>query len=411
MNLHEYQGKALFAKYGVPVLKGIPCTTVPEVKTAAEEIGGPIVVVKSQIHAGGRGKGTVYDTQTRDNVVLEGGVKLAKSADEAADIAEKILGNWLATKQTGDDAKQVQTIYVESGCAIAKELYCSVLLDRAVSKPMLVVSAEGGMDIEEVAEKTPEAIFNMHFEAAEGVHPHQARTLGFGIGLSPKEIPAFTKTLQALAKAFIEEDCDMVEVNPLVVTEDQQVIALDAKVSIDDNALFRHKDVAEMRDPNEEDPAELEAKEHGMAFVKLNGNIGCLVNGAGLAMATMDAIATYGAEEGAFPANFLDVGGGATAEQVTHAFKLILKDDSVEAILVNIFGGIMKCDVIAEGVLTAVREVGLDRPLVVRLEGTNVEQGKKLIAESDLQVIAADDLRDGCSKAAKAAVEWRNAKA
>lgn len=411
MNLHEYQGKALFAKHGVPVLKGFPCTTAAEAEQAATQLGSPVVVVKSQIHAGGRGKGTVYADAQRSTVVMEGGVKLAKSPAEAGELAGKLLGNWLVTKQTGDDAKQVGIVYVEDGCDIAKELYCSVLLDRSVSKPMVVVSAEGGMDIEEVAESNPEAIHSLHIDAGYGLQAHQARTLAFAIGLSGKEVGAFVKTVTALVAAFLVEDCEMVEVNPLVVTGDAQVLALDAKVSIDDNALYRHPETAAMRDPNEEDPAELEAKEHGMAFVKLDGNIGCLVNGAGLAMATMDAIATYGADQGAFPANFLDVGGGANAQQVTHAFKLILKDPSVEAILVNIFGGIMKCDVIAEGVLTAVREVGLDRPLVVRLEGTNVEAGKRLIAESDLTVIAADDLKDGCAKAAKAAVAWREERA
>jgi succinyl-CoA synthetase beta subunit len=410
MNIHEFQAKELFRRHGVPVLDGIPVTSADEAVSAAEKLGTPVVVVKSQIHAGGRGKGTVYADAGCTELVMEGGVKLAKSPAEAGELTGKLLGNWLKTKQTGDSAKQVGTVYIESGCAIANELYLSILLDRAVGKPVVVASAEGGMDIEEVAESTPEAIHREHFDAAEGLHGYQVRKLGFAMGLSPKQIGALIPALQKLAKLFIEEDCDLVEVNPLVVTEDDGIVALDAKLSVDDNALFRHKEVAAWRDPNEEDPAELEAKEHGMAFVKLDGNIGCLVNGAGLAMATMDAIATYGGDQGAFPANFLDVGGGATAEQVTKAFKIILQDDNVEAILVNIFGGIMKCDIIAEGVLTAVKEVGLDRPLIVRLEGTNVEQGKALIAGSDLEVIAADDLKDGCIKAATAAVEYRKAK-
>jgi succinyl-CoA synthetase beta subunit len=341
---------------------------------------------------------------------MDGGVKVVKGAAAAKEAAAKLLGNYLKTIQTGDGCKQVKTLYVEDGCQIAKELYFSILLDRAAAAPVLIVSSEGGMDIEEVAHSHPEKILKAHFDPHFGLGAWQARRFGFEIGLTPAQIPAFVKTAQALAKCFLETDADMLEVNPLVVTAKDEVIALDSKMSFDDNALFRHPDIAAMLDPNEEDAAELEAKSHDMAFVKLGGNIGCMVNGAGLAMATMDAIAQYGADQGAFPANFLDVGGGATAEKVTTAFKIILKDPSVEAILVNIFGGIMKCDTIATGVLTAVKEVGLDRPLVVRLEGTNVQQGKKLLAESGLAVIAADDLKDGCIKAAKAANDYRLAK-
>ncbi len=410
MKIHEYQGKQIFAQYGVPVLKGHPCTTVEEAEQAAKDLGSSVVVVKSQIHAGGRGKGTVYADEAMTEKVMDGGVKIAKSPAEAKEHAEKLLGNYLKTIQTGDGCKQIQRLYVEDGCDIANELYLSILLDRSVSKPLLMVSSEGGMDIEEVAEKTPDLIHKIHFDPHQGLHAHEARVLGFRMGLKPTQVNSFVKTASALCRCFIESDAEMVEVNPLVVSATDEVIALDSKMSFDDNALYRHKDIAELLDPNEEDPAELEAKEQDMAFVKLDGNIGCLVNGAGLAMATMDAIATYGADEGAFPANFLDVGGGASAEKVTNAFKLILKDESVEAILVNIFGGIMKCDIIAEGVLAAVKEVGLDRPLIVRLEGTNVEIGKKLIADSDLSVIAADDLRDGCEKAAKAALEYRASK-
>ncbi len=410
MKIHEYQGKQLFRTYGVPVLRGIACHSSEAVMAAATELGSAVVVVKSQIHAGGRGKGTVYTDEAMTAKVLDGGVKVVKSPTQAHEVAGKLLGNWLKTIQTGDGCKRIKTVYVEDGCRIAKELYLSILLDRAASLPVLIVSSEGGMDIEEVAHKTPDKILRTHFDPHVGLGAYQARRLGFEIGLVPNQIAAFVKTVQALAKCFIETDADMLEVNPLVVTVDDEVVALDSKMSFDDNALFRHPEIAAMLDPDEEDPSELEAKKHDMAFVKLNGNIGCMGNGAGLAMATMDAIAMYGQPWGAFPANFLDVGGGATAEKVTTAFKIILKDPSVEAILINIFGGIMKCDTIANGVLTAVKEVGLDLPLVVRLEGTNVAQGKKLIADSGLKVIAADDLKDGCTKAAKAAAEYKAAK-
>ena len=377
MKIHEYQGKQLFAQYGVPVLKGIPCTTAEEAEKAAAELGSPVVVVKSQIHAGGRGKGTVYADEAMTEHVMDGGVKIAKSPAEAKGFAEQLLGNYLKTIQTGDGCKQIQRLYIEDGCDIANELYLSILMDRAESKPLIMVSEEGGMDIEEVAEETPEKIHKLHYDPHVGLEDHQARLLGFKMGLTPKQVSAFMKTAKALAKAFIETDADMLEVNPLVVTGDDQVIALDSKMSFDDNALFRHKDIAAMRDENEEDPAELEATEHDMAFVKLDGNIGCMVNGAGLAMATMDAIAIYGEEEKAFPANFLDVGGGATAEKVCIAFKLILKDPNVEAILVNIFGGIMKCDTIAEGVLTAVKEVGLDRHSLCAWKAPTLNSARK----------------------------------
>jgi len=410
MKIHEFQGKQLFKTHGVPVLRGIPCTTLDQVEAAAKELGSPVIVVKSQIHAGGRGKGTVYADEAMTKKVMDGGVKLAKSPAEAREIAGKLLGNYLKTIQTGDGCKRIHTLYVEDGCKIAKELYLSVVLDRAVGLPVMVVSKEGGMDIEEVAHSKPEAILTVHLDPHAGLGDYQARRLGFEMGLTPIQIGAFIKTAKALVDCFLKTDADMVEVNPLVVTVDDQVVALDSKMSFDDNALFRHPDIAAMLDPNEEDASELEAKRHDMAFVTLGGNIGCMVNGAGLAMATMDAIALYGSDLGAFPANFLDVGGGATAEKVTTAFKIILKDASVEAILVNIFGGIMKCDTIAAGVLAAVKEVGLDRPLVVRLEGTNVELGKKMLRESGLAVIAAEDLRDGCRKAAEAAAAYRKAK-
>jgi succinyl-CoA synthetase beta subunit len=410
MKIHEYQGKQIFRKYGVPVLRGEAATTPEAAEAAAKALGSPVVVVKSQIHAGGRGKGTVFADERMTRKVMDGGVKVVKSPAEAKEMAGKLLGNYLKTIQTGDGCKRVHTVYVEDGCRIAKELYLSILLDRAASLPVLIASSEGGMDIEEVAHATPDKILRTHFDPHVGLGDYQARRIGFAIGLTPAQVGNFVTTVKALARCFLESDADLLEVNPLVVTADDQVVALDSKMSFDDNALYRHPEIAAMLDPNEEDPAELEAKRHEMAFVKLGGNIGCMVNGAGLAMATMDAIAMYGEPWKAFPANFLDVGGGATAEKVTTAFKIILKDPTVEAILVNIFGGIMKCDTIANGVLTAVKEVGLDRPLVVRLEGTNVKEGKALIASSGLKVIAADDLKDGCIKAAKAAAEFRSAK-
>ncbi len=410
MKIHEFQAKQLLRAHGVPLLRGTAVTTAAAAGAAAQELASPVVVVKAQIHAGGRGKGTVYADAAMTTLVQEGGVKLARSPAEAEAQAAKLLGNYLKTAQTGGEARRIGTVYIEDGCRIAKELYFSILLDRSVGQPLVVASADGGMDIEKVAHDTPERIHRLHFDPLAGLGDWQARGLAFAIGLSGAQIPAFIAAAKALARGFLALDADLVEVNPLVVTADDQVVALDAKVSIDDNALFRHADIAAMLDPNEEDPAELEAKKHDMAFVKLTGNIGCLVNGAGLAMATMDAIAQYGARQGAFPANFLDVGGGATAEKVTTAFKIILRDPAVEAILVNIFGGIMKCDTIATGILAAVNEVGLDRPLVVRLEGTNVAQGKEIIAKSGLKVIAADDLRDGCAKAAKAAADYRAAK-
>ena len=397
MKIHEYQGKQLFRTYGVPVLRGEAVTTAADAERVARELGSPVVVVKSQIHAGGRGKGTVYADAAATVKVLDGGVKVVRSPADARAIADKLLGNFLKTIQTGDSAKQVKTLYIEDGCQIAKELYVSILLDRTAAAPVLIVSSEGGMDIEEVAHRAPEKILQTHFDPQQGIGAYQARRLGYEIGLTPPQVANFVKAVQALGRTFLATDADMLEVNPLVVTAGDEVVALDCKMSFDDNALFRHPEIAAFLDANEEDAAELEAKSHDMAFVKLTGNIGCMVNGAGLAMATMDAIALYGASEGAFPANFLDVGGGATAEKVTTAFK----------ILVNIFGGIMKCDTIATGVLTAVRDVGLDRPLVVRLEGTNVAQGKKLIADSGLPVIAADGLKDGCMKAAQAANAYR----
>jgi succinyl-CoA synthetase beta subunit len=407
VKIHEYQGKKLFRAFGVPVLNGMACTNPDLAEAAARQLGSPVVVVKSQIHAGGRGKGTVYADAAMTEKVMDGGVKLVKSPQEAKEIAGKLLGHYLKTVQTGDSCKQIHMVYVEDGCQIGRELYLSIVLDRAAALPMLVVSSEGGMDIEQVALRTPDKILKTHFDPHQGLGAFQARRFGFEMGLNPTQVGNFIKTTQALAKCFLETDADMLEVNPLVITKDDRCMALDSKMSFDDNALFRHPDIVAMLDQSEEEPAELEAKRHEMAFVKLNGNIGCMVNGAGLAMATMDAIALYGKAHGAFPANFLDVGGGATAEKVTTAFKIILRDPAVEAILVNIFGGIMKCDTIATGVIAAVKEIGLDRPLVVRLEGTNVELGKKILAESGLKVIAADDLKDACVKAAQAAADFK----
>jgi succinyl-CoA synthetase beta subunit len=407
MKIHEFQAKSLLDRYHVPIQRGRACTTPGEARQVASEIGG-LVVVKSQIHAGGRGKGVLYADPELQTEVLRGGVKLADNPDATEALAQQMLGRYLQTVQTGANGKQVGYVYVVEACDIADELYLSILLDRALARPVLMVSSEGGVDIEQVAEQTPEKIHKLPFDPFQGLQAWQARRLALQLGLAPALINKFVCIAQDLVRCFLETDAELLEVNPLVVTEQEGFLALDAKMSFDDNALFRHADIQAMLDPTEEDPAELEATEHGMAFVKLDGNIGCLVNGAGLAMATMDAIAVYGAGHQASPANFLDVGGGASAEKVCAAFKLILRDANVHAILVNIFGGIMKCDVIAEGVLTAVREVGLDRPLVVRLEGTNVETGKRLIAESGLDVIAAEDLRDGCEKAAAAAAQYKH---
>ena len=380
MNIHEYQSKELFRKLGLETLKGYATDSVDEAVKAAEDMGGPVWVVKAQIHAGGRGKG--------------GGVKLAKSIDEVRSHAEAILGMNLVTPQTGPEGKKVNKIFIEQGCNIKKEYYVAALVDREFSRVTLMASSEGGMDIEEVAEKTPEKIHRVVVDPAVGLMPFQARQLAFAIGMQGKAVGKAVKTFIKLYNIFTATDCSLAEINPLVETEEGEVIALDAKLNFDSNALYRHSDIVAYRDLTEEEPSEIEASKHDLAFIKLDGNIGCLVNGAGLAMATMDIIKLNGGE----PANFLDVGGGANKEKVTEAFKLILKDPNVKGILVNIFGGIMKCDVIAEGVLAASKEVGLSVPLVVRLAGTNVDLGKKILSESDLNIIPADDLSDAAKK-------------
>ena len=387
MNIHEYQAKSLLAKYGVPVPRGGVAYTAKEAEKVAADLGGPVWVVKAQIHAGGRGKA--------------GGVKVVKSQADVPKIAAAMLGAKLVTPQTGPEGKEVKRIYIEEGCDIARELYLGMLIDRGTGRVTLMASTEGGMDIEEVAAKTPERILRVAIDPVTGLQPFHARKLAFGLGLDGKQINHAVKFMQTLYDAFIGLDASLTEINPLVVTGAGELIALDAKMNFDDNALFRQPRVLELRDEDEEDPVELEASRHDLNYVKLNGNIGCMVNGAGLAMATMDIIKLYGGE----PANFLDVGGGATRERVTTAFKLILSDPNVEGILVNIFGGIMRCDVIAEGVIAAAREVSLHVPLVVRLEGTNVELGKKMLNQSGLPIVSADNLADAAEKIVKAVKE------
>ena len=396
MNIHEYQAKELLKKYGVAVLEGYVAWTPDDAAEAASKLPGPVFVVKSQIHAGGRGAGRFADDPNG-----KGGVRLAKSRDEARAAAEAMLGHTLVTKQTGAAGRKVNRVYVEAGCDIKRELYLSLLVDRATSRITIMASTEGGMEIEEVAAKHPEKILRVAVDPATGISGYHGRRLGYGLGLEGKQITAFGKFVAAMYQAFVGLDCSIIEVNPLVVTGAGEVVALDAKVSFDDNALFRHPDVEKLRDKSEEDPKELEAAKHDLNYVALDGTIGCMVNGAGLAMSTMDIIKLYGAS----PANFLDVGGGATKEKVTAAFKIILSDPNVEAILVNIFGGIMRCDVIAEGVVAAAREVSLSVPLVVRLEGTNVDLGKDILAKSGLPIIAADNLADAAEKVVKAVKE------
>jgi len=389
MNIHEYQAKSLLMKYGVAVPRGGVAFTPEEAENVARELGGPVWVVKSQIHAGGRGAGSFADDPEG-----AGGVRLCKSLDEVKANARKMLGHVLVTKQTGAAGKEVKRLYIEEGCDIARELYLGMLIDRGTSRVTVMASTEGGMDIEEVAASTPEKILKVAIDPAIGMMPFHARRIAFGLELKGREVGAAVKFLLAMYKAMTGLDGSMVEINPLVVTGGGQVIALDAKMNFDDNALFRHKDVADMRDEDEEDAMELEAARHELNYIKLDGEIGCMVNGAGLAMATMDIIKLHGGE----PANFLDVGGGATRERVTAAFKIILGDPNVKGILVNIFGGIMRCDVIAEGVVAAAREVSLHVPLVVRLEGTNVDLGKQILADSGLPIVSADDLADAAEK-------------
>lgn len=380
MNIHEHQAKELLARYGVAIPRGGAAFSVDEAVKVANELGGPVWVVKAQIHAGGRGKG--------------GGVKVVKSIGEVRGTAEQMLGMTLVTHQTGPQGKEVKRIYIEEGCDIARELYLSMLIDRGTSQVTVMASIEGGMDIEEVAAKTPEKIIKVALNPAIGMQAFHARQLAFGLQLEGKQVSSAVKLLRGIYDAFVGLDASLIEINPLIVATTGEVVALDAKMNFDDNALFRHQDVSELRDESEEDPIERKAAEYDLNYIKLDGTIGCMVNGAGLAMATMDIIKLYGGQ----PANFLDVGGGASKEQVTDAFKLILSDSKVEGFLVNIFGGIMRCDVIAEGVVAAAKEVSLNVPLVVRLEGTNVDQGKKILAESGLDIVSADDLADAAQK-------------
>jgi succinyl-CoA synthetase beta subunit len=396
MNIHEYQGKELLKAYGVAVLDGYVAWTPEEAVEAAKKLPGPVYVVKSQIHAGGRGAGKFKDAPEG-----KGGVRLAKSLDEVKEAAAAMIGHTLITKQTGPAGRLVRRVYVEAGCDIKRELYLSLLIDRSVSEIVVIASTEGGMEIEEVAEHHPEKILRAPVDPASGISGFHARKLAFGLGLEGKQVATFTKFVTSIYEAFVALDAAIVEINPLVVTGSGEIIALDAKVSFDDNALYRHAEIEKLRDESEEDPKELEATKHSLNYVALEGSIGCMVNGAGLAMATMDIIKLYGAE----PANFLDVGGGATKERVTAAFKIILSDPNVEGILVNIFGGIMRCDVIAEGVIAAAREVSLSVPLVVRLEGTNVQLGKDIMAKSGLPIISADNLADAAEKIVKAVKE------
>ena len=383
MNIHEYQGKEIFRSMGVAVPEGRVAFTAEEAVEKAKELDSDVYVVKAQIHAGGRGKA--------------GGVKIAKSPSEVETYANELLGKQLVTHQTGPEGKEVKRLYIEQGCDIQKEYYVGFVIDRATDKVTLMASEEGGTEIEEVAAKTPEKIFKETIDPVVGLSPYQARRIAFNINIPKESIGKATKFLLALYNVFIEKDCSIVEINPLVTTGDGQVLALDAKLNFDDNALFRHKDIVELRDLEEEDPKEIEASKYDLSYIALDGDIGCMVNGAGLAMATMDTINHFGGN----PANFLDVGGGATKEKVTEAFKIILGDDNVRGIFVNIFGGIMKCDVIAEGIVAAVKEVELTLPLVVRLEGTNVERGKEILNDSGLAIEPAATMAEGAQKIVK----------
>ncbi len=388
MKIHEYQAKELFRKAQVPVLQGFVAKTPEEAKAAFERLGGPIAVVKAQLHAGGRGKGTVIEVPTQR------GVQLVKSGDEAAIVAKNLINNRLVTVQTGPAGSTVNQVFVEQGCRIARELYLAVVVDRGSSMPLLMVSSEGGVEIEKVAAETPEKILKESFDPAYGLQGFQVRKLCKKLGISGDAAKSADFFMKKICKLFVDLDCSMAEINPLVITEDNKLIALDAKITFDDNALFRHPDLKELRDLNEEEPAEIRAGNTGLSYVKLEGNIGCLVNGAGLAMATMDIIKHHGGA----PANFLDVGGGANTQQVTEAFRIILSDPNVKAILVNIFGGIARCTTIAQAIIEASKEVGFTVPLVVRLEGTEVNEGKKMLKDSGLAIISADDLTDAAKK-------------
>lgn len=388
MKIHEYQGKELFRQAGVPVLDGIVASTVEEANAAYDRLGGQVAVVKSQIHAGGRGKGTIKDNPAQKGVVV------CKSSAEVRQAAEGLLGKTLVTVQTGPEGKTVHKVFVEAGCEIARELYLGIVIDRSVAKPVLMVSTEGGVEIEKVAEETPHLIHKENFDPNVGLEPFQVRKLCKKLGISGAAAKAASKFMPAICRFFVDYDCSLTEINPLVITADDQMIALDAKITFDSNALFRHKELLALRDLSEEEPSEVRASEAGLSYVKLDGNIGCLVNGAGLAMSTMDIIKYHGGQ----PANFLDVGGGANAEQVTEAFRILLSDPNCKGVLVNIFGGIARCTTIAAALIEASHTVGFNVPLVVRLEGTEVEEGRKMLADSDVDVINAIDLDDAAKK-------------
>lgn len=388
MKIHEFQAKEILRKAGVAVPQGIVARSAAEAADAFRKLGGPIAVVKAQIHAGGRGKGTIKDNAKQH------GVQLVRSAEEASKVAEGLLGKSLVTIQTGPEGQTVHQVLVEQGCDIARELYLGIVVDRGSAGPVLMVSSEGGMNIEDVAEKTPELIYRERFDPAVGLEGFQARKLASRLGLKGPSLASAEKFMKGLCRAFVQSDCSLAEINPLVVTGAGDLLALDAKMTFDDNAMFRHKDLAELRDISEEEPAEVRAGKAGLSYVKLDGNIGCLVNGAGLAMSTMDLIKLHGG----MPANFLDVGGGANVDQVTEAFRILLSDKNVKAVLVNIFGGIMRCTTIATAILAAYKTVGFNVPLVVRLEGTEVEEGRKILSESDVDIIAADGLTDAAKK-------------
>jgi succinyl-CoA synthetase beta subunit len=385
LKIHEYQAKSVLARFGVPVPRGEVTFNASEAADIAKRLGGSVVVVKAQIHAGGRGKG--------------GGVKLAKSPDEAEALAKQMIGMTLVTHQTGPEGRKVGRVLIEEGLQIERELYLSILLDRAAARPVIIASADGGMDIEEVAAKHPERILREHVDPATGVIPFQARKLAFAMGLEGGPAGKMVKVLDSIYKAFIETDASMIEINPLILTKSGDLLALDAKVTFDDNALYRHPDIREFRDLSEEDPLEVEASKFSLNYIRLDGNIGCMVNGAGLAMATMDIIKLAGGE----PANFLDVGGGANAEQITNAFRILMADKNVKAVFINIFGGILRCDVLAAGVIAAVKELGVPVPIVIRMEGTNVEEGKKMLRESGLNFATADSMGEGADTVVKLA--------
>ena len=397
MNIHEYQAKLLLRRYGVAVLDGGVAYTPVEAGMVAQDIGGPTWVIKSQIHAGGRGKGSFKGTEEGAG----GGVRIVRSIADVERHAEDMLNEILVTHQTGPEGREVKRLYIEQGCEIDREFYFSLLIDRSTARITFMVSTEGGVEIEKIAAETPEKILKLPIDTASGYQQYQGRQFASELGLEDKQIEAVARFMGGMYKAFIELDCSIIEINPTVLTKAGELVALDAKMSFDENALYRHKDIEQLRDEDEEDPVELEAARHGLNYVRLPGTIGCMVNGAGLAMATMDLIKLYGGE----PANFLDVGGGATKERVTTAFKLILSDPNVDGILVNIFGGIMRCDVIAEGIVAAARDVSLNVPLIVRLEGTNVELGKKILKQSGLPIVSADNLADAAQKVVTATKE------